>query len=328
MAFIKNRKISIQWKLNPDVFSIINKSVIFDITRRIGSSEKAVNMILMQEKLLESTMPIIVAMNPDDKNWKKAITNYWNGLAVDIHENGKELELGFIFDIADTNKYRIDFIKELVAKYKIKSNEDLANIVMANIPEDEKYRYGTPIVAEDYLLWRYCQNYRDVANTPEDIEKSSYIRFYIHDEAIAKEEKKALVNLSIKAQEKFVELVKGNESMTKIYNILCVLNKDVIDDIDKMDADEKRNKIFDHVSTNPKEFIALCEDKNIHTKALIERLLSKHILRKMPNTDIIVDVEDASIVLGNTTSETVTWFNLEANNNKISEYKTRLNVIK
>ena len=44
----------------------------------------------------------------------------------------------------------------------------------------------------------------------------------------------------------------------------------------------------------------------------------------MPNTDVIVDVEDPSIIIGNTTSDAVSWFNLEINSAKVSEYKIRL----
>ena len=324
MASIKNRKVSIQWKLNPDAFQLINKNVLFDITRRLGSSETAVNTMLMKEELLQLTMPILIGKNPTDDDWQKSISNYWNSLAVDIPENGKDLEIGFIFDLNDGNKIRKDYIKDLKLKSKITDSETLGNIVMSQIPEEEKYRYGIPISPADYLLWTYCQKYRDVANTVNDIDKSSYIRFYIHDNEIVQKEKEALVDLSIKAHERLIDIIKSNEADQKIYNILCVLEPTDILDIDKLDSKGRQVRLWDIFSKNVTQFINTADDKNLDTKALIERLLNKHILRKMPNTDVVVDVEDASIVLGNTVSEAVSWFALETNVAKISEYKIRL----
>ncbi len=322
MAFIVERKISIQWKLNPDAFQIINKSVLSDITRRFGSTRNAVNTMLIKKQLLDCTMPTIIGMTASDEGWQKTVANYWNSLALDIPENGKELEIGFSFDLSDTNKS--EAIKQLSLKSKFKTDEDLGNYVMSEVVEDEKYKYGTPLKAEDYLLWIYSKDYRDVANNIEDINKSQYIRFYIHDENIVKKQKQALVNLTMKAQEKFVDIVKSNDSTDMIYNILCVLEPNEIIEINKLAKDERQIKLFDVFSKNPSEFIKIAEDSNLHIRALIEQLLTKHILRKMPNTDVIVDVEDPSIVIGNTTNDAISWFSLQVNEAKITEYKIRL----
>ena len=328
MAFIKNRKVSIQWKLNPDVFAMLNKSIINDITRKFGSSRAAVSAMLVKKELLESTMPMIIDLNPTDKDWQKTVANYWNSISVDIPEGGKDLEIGFSFDLKD--KTKMDYIKDLKTTFKLTTDEDLANAVMSKVPEDEKYKYGTPLKFDDYLLWIYSQNYRDVANTVDDaaIKDSTYIRFYIHDDEVQQQQKLAFVDLTMKAQEKFIDVVKSNDAKDKIYNILCVLDSLDIDAIDKMSVNERRVKLFDIFQKSPSEFISICDDTNLHIKALVEQLIAKHILRKMPNTDIITDADDVSIIIGNTTTDAVSWFSLEQNTAKISEYKVRLNAIK
>lgn len=326
MALNKSREISIQWKLNPDAFQIINKTAIVDITRRFGSTINAVNNILIKKELLEMTMPIIIGMNSTDKDWQKTITNYWNSLAVDIPENGKTLEIGFTFD--STDKDRQTYIKDLYSKFKFKNDEEFANYVMTKVPEEDKYRYGTPLNVSDYLLWIYSFHYRDVANTPEDIQKASpFIRFYIHDDLLVKKQKEELTDLAINAQEEYIGLIKSNDAKDKIYNILCVLEPSLILEIEKLNDKEKQIRLFDLASRESSKFIALTRDNNLHTKALIEKLITKHILRKMSNTDVIVDIEDPSIVLGNTTTEAVTWFVLEQNKAKVSEYITRLSAL-
>jgi hypothetical protein len=270
-------------------------------------------------------MPVIIGLNPSDLGWQKAIANYWNSLAVDIPENGKDLEIGFSFDRDDEkrNKYLVPFM----TANKLKTDEDLATYVMTSkVPEEDKYKYGAPIKPEDYLLWVYSKHYRDVANEVDDINNSKFIRFYIHDDEIVKLQKEALIDLTIKAQDKFMEVLKSNEAKDKIYNTLCVLDPVGISSLDKFTDNEKRNKLFELFQKDAKLFIDTVDDVNLHTKALIEKLLAKGVLRKITNTDIIVDVEDPSIVLGNTVSETVTWFSIETNKAKISEYKNRLKV--
>jgi hypothetical protein len=324
MASIRNRKVSIQWKLNPDAFAIANKTVLVDTIRRFGSTTTAVNTILTKEELLKFTMPVIIGLNPSDLGWQKAIANYWNSLAVDIPENGKDLEIGFSFDIDDEKRSK--YIVPFMTSNKLKTDEDLATYVMGKVPEEDKYKYGAPIKPEDYLLWVYSKHYRDVANEVDDINNSKFIRFYIHDDEIVKLQKEALIDLTIQAQDKFMEVLKSNEAKDKISNILCVLEPTIISSLDKLTDNERRNKLFELFQKDAKLFINIVDDSNLHTKALVEKLLSKGILRKITNTDIVVDVEDPSIVLGNTISETVTWFSIEANKAKISEYKNRLKV--
>lgn len=324
MAFIYSRKVSIRWKLNPDVFGMLNKDVMEEVTRKFGSTITAVNTMLVKKELLETTMPIILGINPTDDGWQKELSNYWNSLSVDIPKNGKDLEIGFSFDLSD--KDRTKYIKEIVAKKAIKTDEDLANAVMSSkeIPEDELYRYGAPIKAEDYVLFIYSKNYRDVANKVEDVDKSSYIRFYIHDNEIQKRQKEAASKIAMKAQEKYIDLVKSKDSADKILNILCILQPNEIESVEVLTNDERQVRLFDMVMTNTNEFINACDNTNLHTLALIEKLLSKRIIRKMPNTSVIVDIEDPSLIIGNTTTEAISWFALDKNSAKVNEYIIRL----
>ena len=323
MAHTVSRIISIRWKINPDAFEQINKTILNALIKKFGSATQAVNAILIKDDMLKSLMPIFIGTTPADPDWQKIIVNYWNSLSVDIPEAGKELEIGFLFDLND--KTRKEDINSLKAKYSnIKDDKSLADVVMGNIDEEEIYKYGKPIKSEDYLLWIYSREYRDVANTPNDIDKSPFIRFYIHDENIVKKQREALVDLAMTAQGKLIDIVKSENSSVLIYNILCVLQPDIIATIDTYSDKELQVRLFTLIGDKPKEFIEISSDKNLHTKALIEELLYKRIIRKLPNTDVIVDIEDPTIKIGDTTNDAVAWFNLDVNSAKISEYKLRL----
>lgn len=323
MAHKVNRQISIRWKLNPDSFGVINSKVISDFTRKFGSTQVAVNAILVKDDMMKMLMPFVIGVSPSDPSWNKRIADYWHSLSVDIPSGGKDLEIGFSFDLDD--KLRQDNIKDIKSKNKgITTSEDLARVVLANVDEEEMYKYGTPLVIEDYLLWIYSFKYHDVANTPEELEKSTSIRFYIHDEKIVKAKQAALVDIALEAQGILINTLAKDNATTRIYDILSVLEPSGISSFDTMTPKDRQIKIFELVSLKPKEFIEIANDANLEIRSLIEKLLNARILRKLPNTDIIVDVEDPSIQIGATTADAISWFSITTNDPKIGEYKTRL----
>jgi hypothetical protein len=323
MAHIVNRQVSIRWKLNPDSFALINKNILTASTHKIGSSIQGVTAMIIRNEMMGMLMPNIIALNENNDEFTSRVADYWNSLSVNIPDNGKDLEIGFSFSLNDIK--RKDNLIEIQKEYKtIKTDKDLANVVLSHIPDDEQYKYGTPLKSEDYLLWIYCKNYRDVANTVNDINKSSHIRFYIHDEAILKQQKESLIDLRMSSQNKLFNIINNENADTIIYNMLCVLQPDSISLLDSKTSKERQIDLFDIMSSDPNKFNSIVDDKNLQTKALIQKLINKKILRKLPNTDIIVDGEDSSLIIGNTFNDAITWFALENNIPKISEYNVLL----
>jgi len=201
MSIVDNKKVTILWRLFNDPFAQANKEQFINQSnpRKIGSSISAVNNLLANGDELKVLMRTVLGVDPNSNssNWDKIVRNYWDSLSVDVHPNGKNLEIGFIYDLDDPER------KSSIAKLKndvksINNDTALKDYVTGfskegrpNVPDNKKYLYAQPINPQDWLLYRYCvgidgKGYRDVANDLKSVENSPHIRFYIFDEEIAK----------------------------------------------------------------------------------------------------------------------------------------------
>lgn len=192
-------------------------------------------------------LPSLIGSDPQKPDWAIATENYWKNISVEVpdKENGLELEVGF--------KYRTE--------------------------EDKKLgKDGVPINAADYVLWRYCLVYSKVANSIDEKDKSPKIVFYLFDKAIEKEQKLNNVKAKKEAYAKYLEI---SDDIELITNILLVM--EVSRDIPLKKSD-KLIALDSIVSERPTEFLKVISDKNLLTKAFIEKCLDKKFLSIVPNT--------------------------------------------
>ncbi len=327
------RQVNIVWKYNPTTFEKINAEVVGEQFRKIGGSITAVNKIIQNSAMLRLLMPQLLGVDPDsnDVNWDRTVKHYWDSISVDVPSGGRKLETGFIFDISDLDREK--YIKELKAEKGIKTTKELANYVMGadsngelNIKEEIRWKYANPINVEDYLLWRYILNYRHVANSIQDVNKSPNIRFYLHTE----EEKERIKKQDFKTKQgainKYIKFIE-KASKDDIDDLLSVISPNSIKDIVfNKDLEDKQMKIMEYATTSPTSFVATVDDKNVKTKALIERLISFDVLKKLPNSTVVVEAADPSVTIGNNMDECVSFILNEKNkvkmNELVSKYKS------
>jgi len=319
----KSHTIDLVSRLNPDVFKLLNKDIFGTVEQPLGSVQGAVNRIISPEytQLLKSIMPTVISLNPDDPTWYKRVKYYWDSFGIKIPIGGKKLEIGFNFDINDIERKKAIAELTTVAKKSeivIDSDESLANYVLKNITEFEKYKYGTPINPVSYLTWLFCLGHRKVAKQADDLQKSTNIEFILIDPKDIEDTRKSQHKISIEATKKYLEILTDR---TKVKDILYVkgINASTLDDLD---ADARLKQFVD---TSPKEFLAIVNDPTVTIKARIERYCVSGILKRLPNSSIIVDSTDNSILIGNTTDEAVVFFSSEASDKvaKTKEFKTR-----
>jgi hypothetical protein len=193
-------------------------------------------------------LPTLIGSDPNKADWSTATENYWKNISVDVPDNeeGLELEVGF----------------------KYKTEEDAATA-----------KGGIPINIPNYVLWRYCLVYSKVANSIEDVDKSPNIRFYLFDKAKEQKQKINLTAAKQKAYAKYLEIVGDIETITTILLVMEV-GKGVI-----MSKEDKLIALDSLVSSRPIDFLKVANDKNLQTKALIEKCLTRKFLTIIPNTD-------------------------------------------
>lgn len=336
MGIVK-REVEIKWKYNPSAFEIVNRKVLGAIYRRIGGSRLAINRLLEQSNMLQTLMPFILGITPDSKdvNWEKSVRDYWNSLTVSVPEGGKVLNTSLSFDIYDaTRKKYIVELQEQLAKSKktINTTEELEKYVMGNIPntdipnipEEDRYKYARPTNIEDYLLWRYIQNYSHVANKIEDINKSNNIRFFLSTTADKKRLAKIKSDKQRKAIASYNKFVKS-ATEEDYNNLLVIFNpKEVKDIIIHKSLDDKQSDVMDLMTKSPEKFVEILNNKSIKLNATLNKYIAFDIFKRLVNSSTVVDANDTSIIIGHTDEECIAFLSdMGKNEVKLNEYKAR-----
>ena len=357
----QSKKVKLIWKRNLSSYAETNKKVLVDDVRKVGSSVTAVNKVLSSGEEQKIYMKALIGVSPNSQDWDKTVTNYWNSLSVPITAYEKELEIGFVYDITSPEiSVTVGKINEGIkdATDKLKTDQDLYNYIknrLDKVEEDYKqkvldatkladeanrskvltmlyntkwdqiiaiesdhYKVGRPITPEDYVLWRYCLVYRDVANEMAAIDKSTAIRFYLHSDEEAKKEK-ARKNAIEKGRMQAFLTVSSKESL--VDDVLY--GAGLGETIKNMDLVDKVIQLQQFSEGSSAKFVALTEDKNLAIKAKIEKLIVHGILRRLPNTDIVVDASNPSVIIGNNQHECITYLSDSTNKAVISEFEAK-----
>ena len=326
---VKDRKCTIMWRSDPSYFKKLNETNIDEPKRYLGSSTPAVNAMLAKGEMLRSVMPKILGLDPIsvDSNWSKMVKNYWDSLTVAIRPEGKELNIGFQYDMYSSKPAVVKLVEDKI----IDSDAKLLDYVEGTkakgkqlVDEDHKFMYGDPIVPEDYLLWLYTFNYRDVANTLETVNDSKAIRFYIMYDGDFERIKRQAYLTAKEANERFIQVSKDENLMNDMIYLLDGEPNQFADITDKEIYLKTKSE------NESERFVLVSNDKNLTTKATIERLIKSGILNRLPNTEIVVDASDPDFIIGNTLQEVILFFLSDGldKTKKVKEFKTKLNSIK
>jgi len=358
----RNKKIQIMWRDTSDYFEKKNADVINQIvrTRPLGSSKSSINAMLRQTEEMKALMPFILGQGHSggqDQSFASAVANYWNSLSYRVKFPSDDWEIGMVFDAQDSDPLRKEYITALAVsmnKVKVKAakaaakadpkaeteeevevtitDEELADYVMGfdkdgkpNVPVEHMFRYGTPIDHAQFLLWQYSLNHGLVANTKALLKNSTKMEFYLIDEAIAKKERESLHQIKNKARRAYLETIQKPEL---VIDVLAVLKRSIPYDTPEDEEKMVREELLETVmNETPQEFINTLNHPNLTTLAKIERYITNGILRRLDNSNIIVDGTNPEIVIGNDTAEHLAWFANNINKNSVAEYAAKYKLI-
>jgi len=357
---INNRKIWIYWRNIKSSYASANEEGLDEPSRSIGSSISGVQKMLSNSEEQVALMSNVISISPGDSDWAKALSNYWQSLSEDILPTGKELEIGFIYDISDLTKapYINNLNENLPEDDKLKTDASLKDYIAKRLAgvntrfkedmskadkltgqasfqakkaaydikydlvwkiEAEHYKFGTPIKVSDYLLYKYCMVYSQVANELALAEKSPNIRFYLHSEAEIKLAKERKHKADKDRMNIYIDTIK---SVSKVENVLYALDKG--DKVRSIKDDTDLFILLEEVSKErPAAFVAAAKDKNLVYKGTIEKYIATGILRRLDNTQIVVDAADPGIIIGNSLDESVSFFASKKNEAIVSEYNAK-----
>jgi hypothetical protein len=261
----------------PEKGTTMNSAATY--TSRIGSawagptSSLELGRTILSLEEERAYMSQIVGVAPTAERWETILNEYWRNLSIIVDYDGLELEIGFIHNSATTK---------------------------------------TPISVRDYVLYRYCLKYYDVANHKSEVEKSKKIRFYMEKPSEIKKARidlQELKDLAISARLEF------QKDSNRVKALLAVK------DLPYQDAIDMRIALADYAEQHPEEFISLIKDKDLLTRGLIMTMIRRGILQKPNDSNVILNKTEP---IGGNLDEAVAFFNDAANGATISILQAKL----
>ena len=180
-----NRIIRIEWKNNPSVFELKNKEAFGTTSLRLGSSTRAVQHLLARSEELKVILPTVVGTSPNDSDWQDKVGMYLNDFFMEIPRGGLTMDCGYTFDVYESRIANdLKSYEATLPKAADDNNREkyILNCIQGKlydgkfkVSEENLYRYVTFNNPVEYINWRMCLNHGKVANSVEDIRKSTNI---------------------------------------------------------------------------------------------------------------------------------------------------------
>lgn len=290
----------------------------------IGSSINSTRILSSNKAEVEAYFPQIIGMSPNNPEFVTRVKAYLSNISFNVADAGSTLNTSFVYnhkkdylDIKDKEN-KINAKREAVARNNTSAIKDAIKVWVTEINELEtsKASLGRPENVEEYLIYRHCLLYREVAKDISLINSDSSLRFYIKDENKEAERAKRLVDERRKAMRNFLALEASDKKRNAVYIQMIVNSNGNIAEAMLKTADEQVSALMAYLNDTPDKFNDLFEDKNVEMKAFIETLISRGELIR-PEFNQQISTADGTFI-GSNMNEAVAYFN-NPNNKAVLE---------
>ena len=309
--YVDKRSVTISLVHNYSNYRRVNMKVLGQKKETIGSSVRSCQVLSSNAEEVNAYFPALIGLSPNNPDFITRVKAWLSNIQFNINENDVTLNTTFIY------RRKADYlaIKDAL-KHKIEA---------LNTLESSKHKYGRPENLENYLMYRHCLLYNDVAKDIALINSDPTLRFYIKDEAKEAEKAKKLTEQKTKAMKHFVELNGTDAKFNAVFIAMCVARNDNLAEAMLKDRSEKVSMLIDYVNSNPDKFNRLVEDKNIQVKAFIETLITRgELVRSEFNQQI--STADGTFI-GSNMNEAIAWFENPNNKDIRTAYENKLKLI-
>ena len=251
---------------NYSLFRKVNRVSLPKRVDYIGSCIESSRRLSANKVEAEKYFPNVIGIMPNHENFLTRVKQYLNNIRIAVDEQGVTFDTSFRYDHkADYLKVQAE-LEEIEKRYNSVNRNNTAELRKAlkakidaiDAVERKKAEYGYPLNVEDYLMYRHCLLYNDVAKDMAFINGEQNIRFYIKDNKKEEERKRKQHELANKALQNYVVLLSDSSLFDAVYVQYCVINnksiltsllKDVVDrevELRKFATDypDKFNKIY------------------------------------------------------------------------------------
>lgn len=328
--YVDKRTIVISLVHNYSNYRKVNMKVLGQRKEIIGSSITSCRVLSSNAGEVNAYFPALVGLSPNHADFTSRVKAWLSNIQFVVNENDVPLDISFVYN---TKKDYLDFKKKEDA-----IDEDYAKVDRTNLSaikeaikkrvnalntlESEKYKVGHPVNLEQYIIYRHCLLYRDVAKDTAIVNSDPSVRFYIKDEAKEAEKQKKLTEYRMQAMRNFIELNASPTKRNAVYiAIVASRNENVSEALIKTDS-EKTSYLMDYVNTHPDKFNKLFADKNITTRAFIETLIVHgELVRSEFNQQI--STADGTLI-GSNMNGAIAFFNNPDNKDMKELYENKL----
>lgn len=331
--YTDRRTITIMLTKNYSLYRKANDKVLPKRRDYIGSSVNSSRILSANKKEVETYFPNIIGLSSNDPNFVSRVKQYLNNIRVPVDELGRSFDISFhYYHKSDYKKIKAeeDKIEERYQSANKQSLSALKEALKDKINriidvETKKCSLGYPINVEEYLIYRHCLIYNDVAKDIALINSDPSIRFYFKDNK-KEEDKKRKYRIEVnKAKANYVTALANDEIFDAIYIQYCVTNNLPVASSIAENRLDKEIKLDKFSTDEPVKFNKIFNDKDLKLISTIELLISRgELVRSQYNQNISTVDGD---FIGSNMKEAVIWFKNPDNSSFVNALINKLNNI-
>ena len=301
-----------------------NKASIGPRKTVIGSSINSSRILSANKGEVEAYFPELIGISPSHQEFTSHVKAYLNNISFNVNEKGTPLNISFHYNhkkdylTIKEQEDKINARRDAVARNNTAAIKEAIKVWVSEINELEssKYRYGRPENVEEYLMYRHCILYRDVAKDLSLINSDASLRFYIRDENKEAERAKRLIDEKRKAMRNFLAIEASDAKANAVYVQMVIATNGNVGEALVKNKDEKTSALMQFANENPEKFNDIIEDKNVEMKSFIEALIARGELIR-PEFNQQISTADGTF-LGSNINEAVAYLN-NPNNSAVLE---------
>lgn len=331
--FTYKRSITVSLIQNYSLYRKANDKVLPKKRDYIGSSIRSSQVLASNRAEVEAYFPQLLGISVNNENFVTRLKQYLNNIQVPVNELGVTFDCSFRFNHKRDYfafKAREEEIEMTYKKANKQSTKDLRAALAIKINdlnnlESEQYAVGSPVNITDYILYRHCLLYRDIAKDTALINCDPFVRFYLKDDAKDKERQQKLRQEINNAKRNYIEVIGDNEMFDAVYIQYCVVTGlPIVNSLlsERMDKESQLDKFS---TSEPVKFNSIVKDRDLRIKSLIELLIARgEFVRSQFNQNITT--QDGEFI-GANMKEAIAWAKNPENENVLAAFKNKLKYI-
>lgn len=328
--YIDKRYVTISLVHNYSNYRKVNMKTMGHKRETIGSSIRSCQVLSSNAEEVATYFPALIGVSANNSDFLSRVKGWLSNIQFAVNNEDEKLNVTFIYntkkDYLDIKK-KEDAIEEEYAKVNRADESAIREALKRKIDalntlEGSKYKVGHPEDVEQYLIYRHCLLYKDVAKDTALINSDPNVRFYIKDEQREAERQKKLINERVKAMKAFIDVSSTDAKFEAVFIAVTIMTGANLGEAMLKDRNQKNSILMDFVNSNPDKFNKIVNDKNVQIKAFIETLILRgELIRSDFNQQI--STADGTFI-GANMNEAITWFNNPANNEVRKAYENKI----